>query len=120
MIVEDYVSLETAKLMYEHGFTGSCNKFSNKTKTVTGGEWDISSTTNIPIPTLQMAMKWLRLIHKIFICPLFIDEKGLYGFTIENIADYRVIATSNDTNALYDSPESACEAAIKYCLENLI
>lgn len=117
MITEDYVSFETAKLLKEKGFdelTYAC--FSSDGKEDYYGYR--ARGNDINRPTLQMAMKWLREVHKIFICFLFLEEIDMYGFTIEDISSKKYLATSKkDGHSTY---EQACEAAIKYCLENLI
>ena len=124
MITEDYVSFETAKLLKEKGFNRyplfPCYKEDS-------GEFiDIPTTLDtinycfIPAPTLQMAMKWLREVHKIFIrsnisflYPIrYYCEIFCYG---DNLKTQQDVTTEN-----FESPEEACEAAIKYCLENLI
>ena len=121
-IKEDYVSFETAKLMKEKGFDRytlfPCYKEDN-------GEFiDIPTTLDtinycfIPAPTLQMAMKWLLKKYNIFICVLFFEESGGYGYTIEDIIKKKYIATSK--NSSYKEPEKASETAIKHCLEHLI
>ena len=75
-------------------------------------------------PTLQRAMKWLREVHNLFI---FIstwlrhkDGTVQYYYEIRNLndKDFETIAESTITE--FDSLEKTCEAAIKYCLENLI
>ena len=76
MITEDYVSFETAKLLKEKGFNEGCSFVVNAiSKGVMPVSWP---TTNsdieddkanlIALPTLQMAMKWLREVHKLVIC----------------------------------------------------
>ena len=122
MITEDYVSFEIAKLLKEKGFNRyplfPCYKEDN-------GEFiDIPTTLDtinycfIPAPTLQMAMKWLREVHntcisvdvkiggkKYYVC-ISNTESGLSNGVLED--------------EVWDTYEDACEAAIKYCLENLI
>ncbi len=138
-ITEDYVSFETAKLLKEKGFSENTEheiwyvikQFS------TGCHWnsctykvgDITREYNdgccIPMPTLQMAMKWLREVHKIGIFPSTYtftigygtEKHHPYGTAIINLVTYELI--TNDIMPR-NSYEQACEAAIKYCLENLI
>ena len=118
MIEEDYVSFEIAKLLREKGFEGKCHNSTQETTTHYSDEWNCSFTETTDIPTLQMAMKWLREEYKIFICIVFLEETDAYGFTIENISSKKYLTTSkNDEHPTY---EKACEVAIKYCLENLI
>lgn len=135
MITEDYCSFEIAKLLKEKGFDAETEhelwyvveKFS------TGCHWNsciynVGDTTSeydekycIAMPTLQMAMKWLREVHKLYVnvCP---SVEGYYWTEkwhsyVENLEKRypfgRFIGTFN-------SHEQACEAAIKYCLTNLI
>ena len=136
MITEDYVSFETAKLLKERGFNETCRAFWK----VWNGETNLchcnsshtfeychnsmleqyndAEETNIAAPTLQMAMKWLREVHNIFI-EISVDEMlkdngyqwALYYNSIKEIMPYANWEKSY---------EEACEAAIKYCLENLI
>ena len=72
-------------------------------------------------PTLYVAMKWLRETHKlcISIAPQVTDDDGdggcLWQFAITSHLEPLSISLE-----LYEQYEEACEAAIKYCLENLI
>ena len=146
MITEDYVSFETAKLLKEKGFSENTEheiwyvikQFS------TGCHWnsctykvgDITREYNddccIPMPTLQMAMKWLREVHNLFIeiqcygCEA--NEKAHFEFSYV-ISEYVKFNTGicttfgleeRNAKSRFPSYEDACEAAIKYCLENLI
>jgi hypothetical protein len=105
-ITEDYCNFDTAKLLKEKGFDEECQKYYGDYK--------------YPCPTLQMAMKWLRKVHEIFIRPnisflypiRYYCEIFCYG---DNLKTQQDITTEN-----FESPEEACEAAIRYCLENLI
>lgn len=79
-------------------------------------------------PTLWVAMKWLREVYKLHInldihWLYFVNALGwMYTVTkiLENGVDY--VCSNGDENdkTFYSSCEEACEAAIKYCLENLI
>ena len=67
-------------------------------------------------PTLQMAMKWLREVHKIDITvdPHEVANNWIYQFHLCQNKNYLF---SKDIDTSY---EICAEAAIKYCLENLI
>ena len=130
MITEDYVSFETSKLLKEKGFDENCRAYykvfpesriaaiyhSSENRGVSEDD-----PNEILCPTLQMAMKWLREVHKLHIailwdCGAYIGKNSFY---------YHIDRMDNDENKGYnkigfDSNEEACEAAIKYCLENLI
>ena len=140
MITEDYVSFETAKLLKEKGFNRPCN--ATYDTAVTGGkpkfsEYEVLNffpfgmknsddkfSMVISAPTLQMAMKWLREVHNLFIEPTAGENDGKFWYDFDIIPvngrntkwdHYENIPTEE-----YSTPEEACEAAIKYCLENLI
>ena len=124
-LCENYVSFETAKLLKEKGFDEDIARVVNEE-----GEIDYLGSfqpslaylhhTWYRCPTLQMAMKWLRKVHEIFIRP---NISFLYPIRYyceifcyeDNLKTQQDVTTEN-----FESPEEACEAAIKYCLENLI
>ena len=140
MIEEDYVSFETAKLLKEKGFDGDTNCYyiegtesknlcyspirNNHNKRITSNEFDINidiASGRISAPTLQMAMEWLREVHKLHIailwdCGAYIG-KNSFCYHIDRMDNYE----DKGYNKIgFDSYEEACEEAIKYCLENLI
>ena len=134
MITEDYVSFETAKLLKEKEFTH--DMFNPYQLYMPNGQlecWN-ESPNDIYAPTLQMAMKWLREVHNLclFVIPATIDNTFRAGYALYPQCDnkWEWCASKNDgskatfgcdINKDYcDSYEQACEAAIKYCLENLI
>jgi len=121
-ITEDYVSFETAKLLKEKGFDEPIQyfyKFDSKelyrgtvfTNTQIGDKF-------YNAPTLQMAMKWLREEHNLFIWVGYNGSKGLpFYYEIRNMQDNSVVHIGGICAGTY---ELVVEAAIKYCLENLI
>jgi hypothetical protein len=118
MITEDYVSFETAKLLKEKGFDEPCRASYYKNQindsfTITN---NVLNKLSYAAPTLQMAMKWLREVHNLNIGILFgrlRDFKTHWNFYIEDIKLGR-------ESLFFHTYEEACEAAIKYCLENLV
>ena len=128
MITEDYVSFETAKLLKEKGFDSEVlNYFNADTKLSTmrtARNWNRVEVFH-SAPTLQMAMKWLREVHHIVITMDYANICGLgftYAASVIKINNNGEIDDVDGPNVcLYKgSYEQACEAAIKYCLENLI
>lgn len=119
MLTEDYVSFETAKLLKEKGF--NCDEISC-IRVFKGHTYKIQGTVidadeDVTIPTIQLAMKWLREIHQLHIGILvaynYFPRRYRYHIMhTENVETY----SQND----FDTYEQACEEAIKYCLENLI
>lgn len=143
MIEEEYVSFEIAKLLKEKGFNvetehkiwyvvkpySTGTPFNSITYGVGETTREYSKEHCIPMPTLQMAMKWLRETYNIHIVPYFDklqDSDDLpYSFTLYLVSEYcatieKTACFDIDENYYWKYPEQACEAAIKYCLENLI
>lgn len=128
MITEDYVSFETAKLLKDKGFyTPYCYYYyfpEIKSKTPCISNRVIPKDIDKYLaPTHQMAMKWLRKVHNLCIEP-YRTACG-YLYTISTIPYGSCKCNPKDGGDDEDSGqwttyEGACEAAIKYCLENLI
>lgn len=133
MITEDYVSFETAKLLKEKGFNELCHGYFRKdnpndlVELAQAANWN-DEPFFTSRPTLQMAMKWLREVHNIHI------EVRITNHSLSSLIDvpryYWIIVNSKEVKWMdestahqpmsYETVEEACEAAIKYCLENLI
>ena len=126
MITEHYVSFEVSKLLKENGFDSEdCFAFYNEYREIGflqtfGDIADYDSETCVIAPTLQMAVKWMEIEKHIAIIPVLSsildNEKFLWEVKI-------VIAETGEKYSqcwVYEDRERACEAAIKYCLENLI
>lgn len=133
MITEDYVSFETAKLLKEKGFNEYCRAFRSPNSIGTKGlfysQYEIKNTevkktlgAAIVCPTLQMAMKWLREKHNLVIQIELIDYLEHGEVWLYSVIERKTIKTltGRDEDFTEHSYEEACEAAIKYCLENLI
>lgn len=126
MITEIYVSFEIAKLLKEKWFKFIEDKdelsqayihaYTKEGKEV----WGCYDSDYYPCITISMAMKWLREVHKIFIeISVSIDLNGNYHYSyfILNKECKYIRKGYTDFNWNY---EQACEAALKYCLENII
>lgn len=121
MIKEDYVSFEVAKLLKEKGFAEKTFTYFDNELLCNGGwfEWNNSPMGQISAPTLQMAMKWLREVHKIFI-EVYADKAYNAKDIIFNPEVWDKNLNSIWRAGCFTTYEQACEVAIKYCLENLI
>ena len=127
MITEDYVSFETAKLLKEKGFNKDAYTMSMYDENGEAKDVLLLRAGEEPVlrPTLQMAMKWLRENFNMNPVP-YATSIGWYfevfDLTHRDITGcallYRVGIPSKEYT--FDTYEEACEAAIKYCLENLI
>jgi len=134
MIQEQYVSFEIAKLLKEKGFDELClciydtectNHISVLDYEVTNNELEYRDNMCYLAPTQALVMRWLREVYNLFIQVCIVShttvtmEQKYYFFTIHK--DRRKIAFKKDyPYEYYATYEEACEAAIKYCLENLI
>lgn len=121
-IKEDYVSYETAKLLKRSGFDCdeiSCiNVFKGHTYKVQ--DTVVDADEDVTIPTIQMAKKWLRETHN---KSIEIRSQGLKVTSVGWIVEiYNLVTQDEEFHHPYTftTYEEACEAAIKYCLENLI
>ena len=116
MITEDYVSFETAKLLKEKGFDVNCyTHYSSDGQNVYYNYQTPSDGINMP--TLQMAMKWLRQVHKVHITTYPYGDYFCDNYQFDIYKNNNFILSKDEG---YMTHEQACEAAIKYCLENLI
>ena len=117
MITEQYVEFETAKLLKEKEFDVRCRK----------GYWSdkqlclqpCSNSADAPVyacPTQSLVMRWLREVHNIDITidPHEVCDNWIYQFHLCKDRNYLF---SRDVDITF---ENCAEAAIKYCLENLI
>jgi len=125
-ITEDYVSFETAKLLKEKGFdektiyhytTGDTLQHN-----IAYNQYKNSEMGNAcSAPTIQMAMKWLREVHGLFISIGNDDlDYNWQIFDIKNRTKDLDPTCLTDSYGGYRKYELACTLAIKYCLENLI
>lgn len=150
MIQEAYVSFETAKLLKEKGFDGECMSMyvtpkphagmgnPNEAKIAPHGRdshYYDGYLYQCEAPTLQMAMRWLREVHNIFlfVYPHFKgnveiepDKTSYWEFNgwsgkpmILKEKMFNIIGL-DEVSGVFGSYEEVCEAGIKYCLENLI
>lgn len=129
MITEDRVTFEIAKLLRDKGFPQNtfeidcnvCYKYNgnlcNNARSMSGVDREISYMA----PTLQMAMKWLREEKEIYITIVYGDYPSLNKvFWTPQIDSLEGFDLPDSFYKEYKKYEEACEAAIKYALENLI
>ena len=125
-ITEDYVSFETAKLSKEKGLKvddETCRRWAVNKQLYEEGHFNESNAAGdyIPIPTIQVAMKWLRNTFHFEIYPFHdaIQENNNWWYRIEHHSKGCSL-TEHESDAIYKTYEEACDSAIRYCLENLI
>jgi len=113
MIIEDYCSYEVAKLLKEKGFDEPCTELNKLC--LRDDEKPVLKVTH------QKAMKWLREVHGIFIA---INNDDLdFNWQCYDLINRGSTLDPNilsESYAGYKTYEKAVEAALKYCLKNLI
>lgn len=128
-LTESYVSFEIAKLLKEKGFE-ECPlyRYDDCGQLWVQGGYNKTIKWHFPAPTLQMTLKWLRKNNFHIIVDIEVDydedERGMkwyhkptWDWIVYRIDDRKQMSDNGD---LYSTYEEACEAAIKYCLENLL
>lgn len=134
MVKEDCVSYRIAKLLKKKGFDGDCYRIYCIDGTIVYamelyGEVEVCNSDciegDITAPTLQIATKWLREVHHCYI-QVMLDSwacdghSGYYVVLQRTDNDFEMMLQDAVDEVFYPTYEEACEAAIKYCLENLI
>lgn len=144
---DDYVDYKTAKLLKEKGFINDwCVAYYEIPLTYTTTYHPLKFVDEIKCdninfnswlcaaPTLQMAMRWLREKHGIFIeVAIYSTAKPvLYRWNAykngrlvsdeeePKCTEYVAKKDLSNLAIYYYKYEDACRVAIKYCLENLI
>lgn len=131
-MAEDYCSYELSKLLKEKGFDWMCigyyNKDDDDSEPYFGNSEGTDNWNNqapsvkdlwCSAPTHQMAMKWLREVHKLFVDISFQkdeDDSVTWFYMTWALDDRKRDAEEVD----FTSYEEAVEAAIKYCLTKVI
>lgn len=136
MIEEAYVSYEVAKLLKEKGFNEPCYGVYYEFKTTTEFElltnpitYQRTNADNVYYaPTQALVMRWLRETHGLYFefTPYVKEHNVMYDYVVLKQVYAHPILFDGELEVKYNEDskehtyEEACEAAIKYCLENLI
>jgi len=136
MSKEQYVTFEVAKLLKEKGFDWDCDHYYKPNGEIvrtfhTDGSRHINSSVlyehQCLAPTQQMAMRWLREEHKIDISVT--TDDGSWWIKITELEYWSCVfngkvLNSDDIKYAYEgdtsTKEGCYEAALQYCLTNLI
>lgn len=127
---EQYVSFEVAKILKEKGFDWYTYHYYDEIGRTWFEDvlcdWNHRTTPEVSCPTQQMACRWFRKEHKIHITTepleMFKQERIIYEPIIYLLNDFDDFALEYKTVHLKecDTNEDAVEAALEYCLTNLI
>lgn len=125
-LYEDYVSFETAKLLKEKGFKEWCLKAYWPNGSICNQAFsNAKEITAYSRPTLQMVNKWLRKMHNINPVPYALSlgwAFDIFDLSNRDITGCKKLYSMDfpSKSEVFSTYEEASEAAIKYCLENLI
>lgn len=114
-MAEEFVTLETAKLLKEKGFREDCMAFYTKDGLFKCNAYINTNVLKLPSPTQSIAQKWLRDTK----C-LHIEIGYMYGnywiYDILTIPNHDLVGLSDRPIIHYDTYEEALEAGIKEAL----
>ncbi len=131
ILTEDYCSYEVAKLLKEKGFDEPCLSYFWTEENGANVDYCGVPFTNKQLysgqtlrPTLQMAMKYLREVHDIYVdVSIAVIAKDITKYNVN------VYYKKHKDDSMYSGIhltkecskyEQACEVGIRYSLENLI
>lgn len=132
MLKEQYVNYDTAIMLKNRGFNAPCgayySEFVDDWKTLQFWKCgkpktydEVKNSGYLLVPTQSIARRWLREERKVDI-----EIRGYWKLDPEYYIDHYMFelhytnAPSHSINERYATYEDACEAAIKYCVENVI
>lgn len=124
-MTEEFVTLETAKLLKEKGFVWECERTISCDKIIR--RWNhpqyISCCTEIDgelveflCPTLYVALKWLREIKKLHVEVSYMYE-NYWIYDILTIPNHDLVGLSDRPIIHYKSYEEALEAGLQEALK---
>jgi len=125
-ITEDYVTFEIATLLKEKGFDIPCRSYYNNNNYLSFEHpkgFVLVDSVYLLRPTHQMALKWLKKIHGIYITsePDINDKHCFYpAIYAMKEESWDVLYIEELEHLRFDEPEQAIEASLKYTLKNLI
>lgn len=131
MIKEDFVSYDIALLLKEKGFREKCIATYNLQTLEFNVEEVYQDWTSkwqgyyVSVPTLQMALKWLRDVHHLYIavgigCDVDNPKLQFYTPYITQFGETYTDYLGDFDEAEYETSEEAASDALKYALENLV
>ena len=120
MIVEQFVSFDTAKMLKEAGFDVPCTS----QYTDNGFGWDNLSRVNynsceslFSRPTQALAARWLREVHHYAVCVWFSKDHEKWFYAHGNIDSIVFDTDYIISEYIFDSYEQALEAGLQEAIK---
>lgn len=127
-MITEYVTFRTAKLLKKKGFLQSIDNLFSILRYFKGNLYEIDGKVqecdeDVAIPTQSVCLRWLRENHNLCVEP-YRTACG-YLYTISRIPSGTEICSDefngdDEDSGQWTTWEKAVEAAIQYCLKNLI
>ena len=116
MIVEQFVSFDTARMLKEAGFDVPCfNQYTER-----GTIWHCDCPENFNIsqratscPTQALAARWLREAHHYVVCVWYSAEHEKWFYAHWNLDNMMFDEEYSISDFIYDSYEQALEAGLQ-------
>lgn len=118
-MTEEFVTLETAKLLKEKGFIGDCMAFYTKDGLFRCNSYINTNVLKCPAPTQSLAQKWLRETKNLHIS--IIRNACGYGYDISKADNgthiINDLSDGPNDGGLWDTYEEALEVGIQEALK---
>lgn len=115
-MTEEFVTLETAKLLKEKGFREDCMAFYTKDGLFKCNAYINTNVLKLPSPTQSIAHKWLRETKN-----LHIEISYMYGnywiYDILTIPNHDLVGLSDRPIIRYNTYEEALESGLQEALK---
>lgn len=124
MIKEQYISLDTARMLKDASFNVPCRRHYTKS----GSTWETAvpetndesrDFTWFPCPTQALAARWLREVYGIMIVSFFDDYMSKWYYVIDGVKKQSVIKCVQSASD-YDNYEEAIEEGLQEALRLII
>lgn len=122
MIKEQYVSLDTAKMLKEAGFDEICHSFyeDNNLTVWTMTEQPSKMKRWLPRPTQSLAARWLRETHGIHVFPVYQYLPEKWSYVIQDMTYVNSEKGMKLHTDVFYSCEESLEAGLQEALKLII
>ena len=123
MIVENFVSFETAKLLKEAGFDVPCRSYYEledgeivRKDSIGSSDYNAYEDTVCSRPTQALAARWLREVYNVAIYSLYDDDMEQWFYVVDAFTKNPVI-NGFQSGSEYDDYESAFEDGLREAIK---
>lgn len=125
MIKEQYISLDTARMLKDASFNVPCRRHYTKS----GSTWetavpetidDSKSCTWFPCPTQALAARWLREVHRIVVDVAYIPPhvgRDVWQYFVGGMDDMVLLGDYEPSDRKYETYEEAMETGLQEAIK---